>query len=87
MKGKLCFRYLVFNKTLNYAHELITDKFYGWKTGKNFSVWDEAEHMKYDLILICYEDTVYNKSPQQLAREKTEKAEMPITTTERRAIA
>ena len=71
--NKLMFRYLVFNRTLNYAHELITDKFYGWRAGKKISIWDEEEKMSYDCILICYEDTVYNKSKEQLAREKAEK--------------
>lgn len=71
--NKLMFRYLVFNRTLNYAHELVTDKFYGWRTGKKISIWDEEEKMNYDCILICYEDTVYNKSKEQLAKEKAEK--------------
>ena len=70
---KVLFRYLVFNRTLNYAHELVTDKFYGWRAGKKISVYDEEARMSYDCILICYEDTVYNKSKEQITREKAEK--------------
>lgn len=71
--NRLLFRYLVFNRTLNYAHELITDKFYGWRAGKKITIWDEEDRMSYDCVLICYEDTVYNKTKEQLAREKAEK--------------
>lgn len=79
---KVLFRYLVFNRTLNYAHELVTDKFYGWRAGKKISIWDEEEKMTYDCILICYEDTVFNKSKEQLAREKTEKENLAQQTAE-----
>lgn len=79
---KVLFRYLVFNRTLNYAHELVTDKFYGWRAGKKISIWDEEERMTYDCILICYEDTVFNKSKEQLAREKAEKEALVRQTVE-----
>ena len=70
---KICFRYLVFNRTYNYAHEIVTDRFYGWKAGRKITFWDEEEKRECECVLICYEDTVYNKSKEQLAKEKAEK--------------
>ena len=70
---KVLFRYLVFNRTYNYAHEIETDRFYGWIPGKKITFWDSEEKCECECVLICYEDTVYNKSKEQLAREKAEK--------------
>lgn len=75
-----CYRYLVFNNTFNYSHEIITDKFYGYNIGKKpigkrITVWDESDHTESDVTIEYYEDTVYNKTKEEYEQLKRERAE------------
>ena len=78
--AKACYRYLVFNYSINWAHEFVTDVFYGYQIGKNIigkhiAIWDDSDHTWNDLQLIYYEDTVYNKTKAEYEQIKKERVE------------
>lgn len=77
------YRYLGFNKTLGYSHEIEIDRFYGYNRmtpskkpipmNKLLDKTVNVDGIPCVFVLTFYEDTVYNKSLEQLAKEKAEK--------------
>lgn len=78
--NKTCYRYLVFNNTWGYSHEITTDEFYGYnlmsKNGKPIPMMKDIRVTisgeECLLTLYFYEDRVYNKSKAELENERKE---------------
>lgn len=65
------YRYTVLNLDLNYAYEIETDRLY--KVGQKIVSYDAADRRTYSMRVVRIEGTVYNKSAEQLMREKQER--------------
>ena len=78
--NKTCYRYLVYNNTWDYSHEIVTDKFLGYNKvspkGKPIPMLKDIEMVlcgeKCVLTLYFYEDRVYNKNKAELENERKE---------------
>ena len=65
-------RYLLKDPVTSYRYTLETDHFYGWKKGTVVK-YKDCGGIEYTGILEVYEGTPYNKSAQQMEREREER--------------
>lgn len=67
---KQIFRYTILNLDLNYAYEIETNRLY--KVGQKIYAYDTIDHKTYAMRIVRIEGTAYNKTKEQLLRERTD---------------